>query len=57
MNKLHWNRGGSSQSYRLSGGVLQVPKTPAERLALHCRLARLRAEFLARQETRVNGNK
>lgn len=38
-----------SERFRLSGGVLRVPKTPAERLALYVKLRKLKSDFLRRQ--------
>jgi hypothetical protein len=35
---------------RLSGGVLQVPKTSLERLLLTVKLARLKADYLRRHQ-------
>lgn len=50
MNKMEWNHAQVTRRYKLSGGVLQIPKSPAERLALVVRLRRLKADFLRRQE-------
>lgn len=49
MNRMVWDHARVTRRYKLSGGVLNVPKTDVERLALIIRLRRLKSEFLRRK--------
>lgn len=52
---MEWDHACVTRRYRLSGGTrLEVPKTPAQSLALYVRLRQLKTEFLRRQETRTD---
>jgi hypothetical protein len=54
---MNYYRRGRAHAPRMSGGdFLQAPKTPAERLALYVKLAKLKTDFLRRQRQREAAN-